>query len=248
MEVTLPRDLEDEILSRVPDKSLARFRCGCKQWNTQLVEETFLEQHSSRMHNYSGCGEDQIIIKGARNRINSVASPSLTVQNLTLINKRLMVHEFGNRVRVYKIVHCTGLLLCVMENQLLVWNPFLKVTRWVKCSSDFHRFDDAYGIGFIRQSPTQHNYKIVRFRCPHNSRDRPPRIEVYEFLSNRWKVITNHISFDWHLRVPLSGVSLGGNSYWIGLREDSTAFIQCFDFSKERFQPLGHLPFRFDEC
>ncbi|EFH52302.1 hypothetical protein ARALYDRAFT_906403 [Arabidopsis lyrata subsp. lyrata] len=133
MEMTLPRDLEDEILSRVPDKSLARFRCVCKQWNTQLVEETFLAQHSSRI------------------------------------------------IRVYKIVQCTGLLVCVMENQLLIWNPYLKVTRWIKCSSDFHRFDDAYGLGFIRQSPTLRNYKIVRFRCAHNSRDRPSRVEVYDF-------------------------------------------------------------------
>ncbi|CAL9246868.1 unnamed protein product, partial [Arabidopsis halleri] len=250
MEMTLPRDLEDEILSRVPDKSLARFRCVCKQWNTQLVEETFLAQHSSRMHNYSGddqfLGDNQIIIKGDRNRINSVASPSLKIEDLTLKNRKI-VHEFGCRIRVYKIVQCTGLLVCVMENQLLIWNPYLKVTRWIKCSSDFHRFDDAYALGFIRQSPTLHNYKIVRFRCAHNSRDRPSRVEVYDFTSNRWKIITDLISFDWHLRVPLSSASLGGNSYWIGLWEDSTAFIQSFDYSKEKFQPLGHIPFRYDE-
>ncbi|KAF2578907.1 hypothetical protein F2Q68_00000822 [Brassica cretica] len=53
MGVDVPRELEDEILSRVPEKSLARFRSVCKQWNTQLVDETFIEQHSSRMdYNY----------------------------------------------------------------------------------------------------------------------------------------------------------------------------------------------------
>ncbi|KAF3512863.1 hypothetical protein F2Q69_00000980 [Brassica cretica] len=53
MGVDVPRELEEKILSRVPEKSLARFRSVCKQWNTQLVDETFIEQHSSRMdYNY----------------------------------------------------------------------------------------------------------------------------------------------------------------------------------------------------
>ncbi|ESQ45458.1 hypothetical protein EUTSA_v10011043mg, partial [Eutrema salsugineum] len=108
----------------------------------------------------------------------------------------------------YKIVHCTVLLLYIMDNQLLIWNPSLKETRWVKCGSDFHWFDDAYGLGYIRQSPSNHDYRLVRFRCA---------------LSR-------------------------GNYYWICLRKDSSkAFIQSFDFSKERFQFLDHLPFEYDE-
>ncbi|VVA97547.1 unnamed protein product [Arabis nemorensis] len=131
-----------------------------------------------------------------------------------------------------------------MENQLLVWNPLLKETRWVKCGSDFHIFDDAYFLGYLNHC----DYRILRFRCAGNSRNRPPRVEVYKFASKTWKVI-DMISFDWVLKVPLSTLSLRGTPYCIGLRKDDTkAFIQSFDFSKERFQPLeDHLPFEYDE-
>uniref|UniRef100_M4CR74 F-box domain-containing protein n=1 Tax=Brassica campestris TaxID=3711 RepID=M4CR74_BRACM len=252
MGVNVPRELEDEILSRVPEKSLARFRSVCKQWNTQLVDETFLEQHSSRMdYNYDDYGDQhRIIINNACSRLSSldmVGPSSASINDISLINRKYP-HEMRKRIKVYKIVHCTGLLLCVMDNQLLVWNPMLKETRWVKCGSDFHCFDDAYGLGFVRQSPppTHRSYKIVRFRCARNDRDRPPRVEVYEFAYNSWKVIAD-ITFDWHLKLPLSNVSLGGNPYWIGLRQND-AFIQSFDFSKERFQPLDQqLPFGYNE-
>ncbi|KAF8082712.1 hypothetical protein N665_0809s0014 [Sinapis alba] len=241
MGVNIPRELEDEILSRVPEKSLARFRSVCKQWNTQLVDETFLEQHSSRMdYNYNDYGDQhRIIINNARSRLSSldmVDPSSAIINDISLINRNTLT-------RCARGSKCTRLFTAL----LLVWNPMLKETRWVKCGSDFHCFDDAYGLGFVRQSPpTQHrSYKIVRFRCARNDRDRPPRVEFYEFTSNSWKVIVD-ITFDWHLKLPLSNVSLGGTPYWIGLKQDD-AFIQSFDFSNERFQPLDQLPFGYNE-
>ncbi|KAF3609593.1 hypothetical protein DY000_02049860 [Brassica cretica] len=64
-------------------------------------------------------------------------------------------------IKLYNAFHCDGLLLCVMENQLLVWNPLLKETSWIKCGSDFHRRDDAYSLGYLSHC----DYRILRFRC-----------------------------------------------------------------------------------
>ncbi|CAH8343171.1 unnamed protein product [Eruca vesicaria subsp. sativa] len=47
--------------------------------------------------------------------------------------------------------------------------------------------------------------------------------------------------------MPLSILSLRGIPYCIGLREDHTAFVQSYDFSKERFQPIDDLPFSYNE-
>ena len=143
---------------------------------------------------------------------------------------------------MYRAVHCDGLLLYVMENQLLVRNPLLKETTWIKCGSDFHQRDDAYSLGYLSHC----DFRILRFRCASNSRNRPSRVEVCEVASKTWKVIDN-ISFDWFLSVPLSILSLRGTPYCIGLREDHTAFVQSYDFSGERFQPIDDLPFSYDE-
>ncbi|CAF2046601.1 unnamed protein product [Brassica napus] len=129
-----------------------------------------------------------------------------------------------------------------MDNQLVVRNPLLKETTWIKCGSDVHQRDDAYSLGYLSHC----DYRILRFRCASNSRNRPSRVEVCEVASKTWKVIDN-ISFDWFLSVPLSILSLRGTPYCIGLREDHTAFVQSYDFYKESFQPIDDLPFSYDE-
>ncbi|CAF1698392.1 unnamed protein product [Brassica napus] len=122
MGVDVPRELEDEILSRVPEKSLARFRSVCKQWNTQLVDETFIEQHSSRMdYNYDDYGDQRrIIINNARSRLSSLdmVGPSSAINDISLINRKYP-HEMRNRIKVYKIVHCTVTSIVLMMPTVL---------------------------------------------------------------------------------------------------------------------------------
>ncbi|CAH8343181.1 unnamed protein product [Eruca vesicaria subsp. sativa] len=245
MAVKLPYDMEEEILSRVPWKSLAKFRGVCKLWNSLILEERLNKKNLSfHMHSYSG--EHRFILTddgpnisavGIEEQKNVVDPLSLTVQDFTLIK----VRPYGP-IKVYKTVHCGGLLLCVMDNQLLVRNPLLKETSWIKCGSDFHERDDAYSLGYLSHC----DYRILRFRCANNSRNRPSRVEVCDVASKTWKVIDN-ISFDWFLSVPLSILSLRGTPYCIGLREDHTAFVQSYDFARERFQPIDDMPFRYDE-
>ncbi|XP_010412721.1 PREDICTED: putative F-box/LRR-repeat/kelch-repeat protein At1g11620 [Camelina sativa] len=243
----LPSDLEEEILCRDPFRRLAKFRSVCKLWNSMILDERVI------LKNMSYSGEHGFIITH-----NAILSSSVSIkeqQNVvdsppSLVTKNLSLRKFrpAQSVKVYKIVQCDGLLLCVMDNQLLVRNPLLKETSWVKCGSDFHAYDDAYSLGYL--SPC--DYRILRFRCASNSRNRPPRVEVCQLASKTWKVIDYPISctFDWVLKIPLSILSLRGTPYWIGFREEdhtTTAFVQSFDFAKERFQPIDQLPFRYEE-
>lgn len=155
-------DLEDEILCRVPFKSLARLRSVCKLWNNLILDDRFHKKKLSRMYSYGG---EHLFIFTHDLKFSSVAidqeqqNASLTIQDLTLARTRPY-----KPIKVYKIVHCEGILLCVMDNQLLVLNPLLKETRWVKCRSDFYDFDDAYCLGYINHC----DYRILRFRCPGN--------------------------------------------------------------------------------
>ncbi|ESQ45537.1 hypothetical protein EUTSA_v10011016mg, partial [Eutrema salsugineum] len=254
MPVKLSYDLEEEILSRVPLRSLARLRCVCKPWNSLILEERLIKKNLSRMHNNSYSGEHRFIVKDLGPKISAVGieeeqqNMSLIIQDLTLSKVRPEVRP----IRVYNIVHCDGLLLVVMDNQLLVWNPLLKETTWIKCGSDFHRFDDAYSLGYLSHC----DYRILRFRCAstntRTNRPRPQRVEVCQVASKTWKVI-DMMSFDWTIKVPLSILSLRGTPYWIGNRDEeeedysSAALVQSFDFSRERFHTIDHLPFRYDE-
>ncbi|CAH8343184.1 unnamed protein product [Eruca vesicaria subsp. sativa] len=133
-------------------------------------------------------GEHQFVFTDSGPKISSlgieeqktVVDPlSLIVQDFTLIKVRPY-----DPINVYKTVHCDGLLLYVMDNQLLVWNPLLKETSWIKCGSDFHHRDDTYSLGYLSYC----DYRILRFRRASNSRNRPSRVEVCEAASKTRKV------------------------------------------------------------
>ncbi|KAG2241652.1 hypothetical protein Bca52824_090225 [Brassica carinata] len=46
--VELPWELEENILSLIPTKSLARFRFVCKRWNALFNDKRFVNNHLSR--------------------------------------------------------------------------------------------------------------------------------------------------------------------------------------------------------
>lgn len=226
MSVKLPYDLEEEILSRVPWKFLAKLRCVCKLWNSLILEERLNKKNLSfHMHNYSG--EHRFILKDSGPKICAVG---IEEQKTWLIprlwsSKTLPLQKSDHSippVRAYKIVHCDGLLLCVMDNQLLLRNPLLKETSWIKCGSDFHQRDDAYSLGYLSHC----DYRILRFRCAINSRNRPSRVEVCEVASKTWKVI-DKISFGWFLSERHCRSYL-----W-----EELLIVQSYDFSRKGFSP-----------
>lgn len=116
------------------------------------------------MHSYSG--EHLFILTDRGPKIYAVGieeqqnnmddPPSLIVEEFTLTKVRPC-----EAIKLYRAVHCDGLLLYVMENQLLVRNPLLKETTWIKCDSDFHQRDDAYSLGYLSHC----DFRNLRFRC-----------------------------------------------------------------------------------
>ena len=150
MSLKLPYDLEEEILSRVPWNFFAKLRCVCKLWNSLILEERLNKKNLSfHMHSYSG--EHRFIFKdsgptisavGIEEQKNVVDPPSLIVQDFTLIKAQPC-----NPIRVYKTVQCDGLLLCVMDNQLLVRNLLLKETTVRKYAVKFCGKTRIYGSG-----------------------------------------------------------------------------------------------------
>lgn len=90
MAVKLPYDMEEEILSRVPWKSLVKLRCVCKLWNSLILEERLNKKNLS-FHMPSYSGEHRFILTDRGPKIsavgieeeqsNMVDPPSLIVQD-----------------------------------------------------------------------------------------------------------------------------------------------------------------------
>ncbi|KAL9286228.1 putative F-box associated interaction domain-containing protein [Arabidopsis thaliana] len=161
-----------------------------------------------------------------------------------------------DQVEISKVFHCNGLLLCLTKDKtrltsLVVWNPYLGQTRWIKPRHAFHRLD-VYALGYDKNLK---NHKILRFVDSYEPAVKHSIIEheIFDLKSNAWRVLD--VTPDWEIDCYQRGVSLKGSTYFFAKEkivvegddvvviEDFKDFLICFDFTSERFGPRLPLPF-----
>ncbi|CAL9214583.1 unnamed protein product, partial [Arabidopsis halleri] len=236
----LSSDLVEEILSRVPARSLVRLKSTCKQWKTLITEPRFVNKHLSHMR----CREQQFTVFNNEHIVSPLFGSTISYVGIDFNKPEKCGMKLPFPIAfspANNISHCDGLLLYVTKSMLLVANPLLNQKRWIKCSQGFDHSMDVYGLGYIfNQSSGSSDYKVVRFRCGVRIKDLyPSSVEVYAFKSDSWKVVVDK-NFDGFDGFPLSSVCLRGTPYWLGYNKygNQLMSIQSFDFSKERFEPL----------
>ena len=64
-----------------------------------------------------------------------------------------------NQVEISRVYHCDGLLLCVAKDnsRVVVWNPYLGQTRWIRPRTESN-IGDSYALGY----DINRNHKILR--------------------------------------------------------------------------------------
>ncbi|KAG7569045.1 F-box associated domain type 1 [Arabidopsis thaliana x Arabidopsis arenosa] len=235
----LPRELVEEILSRVPVKSMREVRLTCKKWNT-LSKHIGKAAAASREGEFLGIRlvynrvfQISVNLHGIHNNADSFIKPK----------GKLISLKDPDDVVISEISHCEGLLLCTTGDltRLVVWNPYTGQTRWICLKDRFslHFYDHAIGYG---KSKSCRAHKILRF----DPYFKESVYEIYEFNFNSWRVLD--VTPDWYRAYGFGCVSLKGNIYWGAtddeLRKGVADFLLCFDFTTERFGPHLSLPFR----
>ncbi|EOA18802.1 hypothetical protein CARUB_v10007423mg [Capsella rubella] len=172
--------------------------------------------------------------------------PSVEVKGqLTFLYKQVNIRE---------VMHFEGLLLCILKDttRVVVWNPYLRQTRWIKLRYSDHPYNISYAVGYEDKESGRRTVKLFRFL--HNFNRFSHRFnsisamqffgyEIYDFDSGLWTSF--NVDPYWGVRCCGNGVSLKGNTYWCAIEIDSIDFIKhiiCFDFKRERFGPLLPLP------
>ncbi|KAF8083205.1 hypothetical protein N665_0788s0005 [Sinapis alba] len=238
----LPQDLIEEILYRVPAKSLSQFRSTSKQWHSLLKSTRFAKKHSACAQKEEPLSIMLIDYRVFLVRINlhgfhDNVAPSVNVAYQFNLN--------SSQVAIRNLFHCDGLLLCTTKDKrLVVWNPCSGETKWVKLR-DSYETTDYYALGYDKKSSCK-QYKVLRMDLqvilPINN-----EFEIYDFTTNSWRVLG--VATDWFLSQYCHGVSVKGNTYWIATQVQSphAEFLLSFDFSTERFQNLSlPQPFPFN--
>ncbi|KAF8083438.1 hypothetical protein N665_0772s0008 [Sinapis alba] len=211
----LPVNLVEEILCRVPLKSMRAVRLTCKEWEALSKSRSFSKMHIDKL----SAGESMMV--------------AWIDYNLYLMRVVLISHVF----------HCNGLLLCVLEDdatKVIVWNPYLDQTRSIE-SRYSHRTDVdifSYALGYEDKGSSYMYYNARRNQFFWYE------IYDFESSSWKTLDITPHwrILFGQH-GVSLKGNTYWPASQR-NMEEDMLDdHIICFNFSSESFGPLLRLPF-----
>ncbi|KAF2603902.1 hypothetical protein F2Q70_00027661 [Brassica cretica] len=177
----LSLDLVEEILSKVSIKSLKPVKSTCKEWNTLSKDESFTKKHSAKEFpmflNFDGY---RFRKRFSLHRIHSI-------KDLTCIKEIAKLHI---PLDLLKVNQCDGLLLCLAKGEddsLVVWNPYLAQTRWIRNSK---------------------NHKVLVLFDNHLKH------EIYDFKLSSWRVL-DIINPTNPKRRRKRGVSVKGNSYFV---------------------------------
>ncbi|KAI9109321.1 hypothetical protein K1719_019665 [Acacia pycnantha] len=262
----LPPEIVLEILYRLPGKSLVKFTCVCKAWNSLITDQTFIYDHLNRTIQVSN--DNNILFfhlyfyefRGQRRHL-LMHHENEYCYSLYSVNKQTN-HSFLERLPFSNLlfphhrwplfVSTSNGLVCLSDRYspldyetILIWNPFLRkylvLPKPIKTfkKRELLEYSPCFGFGFDSRN---NDYKVIRLMDHWRTED-TPHVEVYSLVSRSWRSITVRVpqfrlrGYNW-LRTPF----VNGAVHWIVSRRRSDGlddtFILSFDVTEEKFREL----------
>ena len=190
---TLPFELIEDILSRLPVKTLLRLRCVCKSWKSLISDPRFVERHL-RMSN---------------------ADPNFTHHRIILCSftpnfaiRTCSVHSLFNNIPTSAIElkyplklpdwypqlvgSCDGLLcFATGEDRILLWNPSTRIFKESPCLKQKNTKPGSFTVFGFGYDHLNDAYKVVAIFCYGGGSARRYRtnVHVWTLGNNYWRRI-----------------------------------------------------------
>lgn len=228
----LPRDLLENILSRLPDESLRELRCTCKLLNALFEDRGFIKKR------FDKTAREVIVMNNSKLYLLNVDIQGR--RSYTMIKfSRLCVNYYidSSQVDISDIFHCDGLLLLrtTSNNKLIVWNPCLEQTMYLYPTNKYTGV--IFALGYHNEFCD--SYKILSI----HPKSKSSELEIFDFYSDSWSWrALDDVTLG--CNIQSRGVSLKGNAYWLASEViKDFVLVLSFDFTTERFGRLN-LPFQ----
>ncbi|KAL0857344.1 hypothetical protein Bca101_062498 [Brassica carinata] len=242
LHVSLPWELEEDILSRLPPQSLVRFRAVSKRWNSLFNEKSFINKHMS-------LSRPQFIF------LTSLFLTKSKIYSIDIIDQRIKLRQLHSSCRDLNLQYGANITTYddllfnkypfYSKKETVLWNPWSRQVNLIKLSvgKEFN----VVSLGYENSGP-QKVHKLLLYY------PQTKEVAIYECASHVEVVIYECASqalryIDTPYEVYLaqidrrSHVSLYGVLYWIACNlQTCEYFIQCFDFTSEVFKPFCLLP------
>ncbi|XP_050219537.1 F-box/kelch-repeat protein At3g23880-like [Mercurialis annua] len=244
----IPSEIMIEILSRLPVKSVVRFKCVCRSWRSLLSHPDFARKHYTNNNNEDDINSFLVFNSASSYRraefswSNGEKDGEKLLESATMrpINDKL--HAEVKSLKKAEIMNsCDGILCLVLrvERAVVLWNPCINEYLSLPPPESFDFDNDIFGFGYDSRS---HIYKVVRPLATHHRWPCRPALQVLNVNnSSSWRSVHNHFP---SMRIfkpsmllprPETQVHLKGSLYWIAILPERGALLVRFDLSEERF-------------
>lgn len=254
-----PTDIMLDILSRLPVKSLCRFRCVSKSWRSLVTDPDFVKIHLNKAF-------ENVEIFQQRRRLMFSDGSHRSLYSLDLdefLNHNDAVHNYldekenDNDINtnddddeavateldyiyseipnnwVFMVLHCNGLLLCQLYNwELYLVNPATRKSKKlpdIPSSSIAYYYFDLFGLGFDHSTD---DYKVVDLRYLKGG----IMFIVYTLKTGSWREIQRQYPYKSDLM--LHGILVSGGLHWLVNRVRGSSVIISFDLAEEHVQEI----------
>ena len=246
----IPYDIAFNILAKLPVKSVIRFRCVCKSWDSSITTPYFISTHLN--HNNNKDRDNGYVIHKPSSPPTPSNIPVCTVafdHTFDSIYEVRIPFDFSSDCAQI-VGSCNGLLcladfrsLSTGDNDIYLWNPSIR--KFKKLPHTCLGKVSFVTLGFAYHSENN-DYKVVRISYRSLS---TPKIEVYTLSSDSWRRVeislTANLIFRKNFYSPIPLIS--GSLYWFAyIKEENCrrVIIMAFDVNIEKFKKLA-LP---DDC
>lgn len=132
-----PQDVVVDLLSRLPVKSLLRFKCVAKPWNSLISSPQFAKAHLKRTKEN---GKRRVLLTGSS--LSSIDHEAYGDEN-DINDLRVDFNYPMDRtpISISNIVgSCDGLVCLFDADSLILWNPSTREARELPRGRDFRRY------------------------------------------------------------------------------------------------------------
>lgn len=236
----LPLEMMEEILLRLPVKSLTRFKCVCISWRSLISETLFALKHALILEALKATTSKKSpygVITTSRYHLKSCCVHSL--YNESTVNVSEHDGELLGRDYYQVVGTCHGLVCFLVDydKSLYLWNPTIKLQQKLS-GSDLETSDDefvvTYGFGYDK---SEDDYKVVSLLQERHQMKTEAKI-----YSTRQKLWSSNTCFPSGVVVAdksRSGIYINGTLNWPGTHSSSSSWtIISYDMSHDVFKEL----------
>ncbi|KAK4270016.1 hypothetical protein QN277_023105 [Acacia crassicarpa] len=239
-----PLEIVEEILHRLPVKSIVKCTSVCKAWNSLITRQTFIFDNLNRT--IQAPNHNSSLLFHFRKLISPGDPCSLHQETYSLYSSvnqqtdQLSVERFPrsllsepNRYALF-VGACNGLVCSadfspLESSTIIIWNPSLRkyivlpkpITtrkkRGRQCLGGYGdpKYDIFFGFGFDSRN---NDYKVVRLMNDRCTKD-TPYVEVYSLASHIWRSISVTVpQYFLGGTTLISSVFLNGALHWLVFR------------------------------